>query len=198
MKKLILILLIPLIISIGFAEPVNPQVEKEIQEEIAEVQKWISLMNKVEENYIDMSVYPDELESYELSVATVAENYMNKIEEAEIAYYDQTDVGARLKEAEVILAKFGTYKQMFDEYVAYTKVERSKTFLILTREAVKNHKILRRMNVAAYTVVKGEYPVGISKVRSPIRSLRKVKLLYKDGSIASFTNGKLTSETKLK
>jgi hypothetical protein len=168
--------------------------ESEIKDEQENVKMWISLIQKAEQNYIDMSVYPTEIQHYQIHMVGIIEQYMMKVEQAEIAYYDGKDYKSLVAEAETIISKIPQLKQMFDDYVDYTKTEKSQSYLELTRQALSEQKALPRMNFVAYTVFRGEYPTEVKKIRSPLPFMKKIIVIYSNGDKAYFTNDKLTKE----
>jgi hypothetical protein len=143
-----------------------------------------------------MSVYPEEIQHYQIHLINILEQYMMKVEEAEMVWYDKGDYKPLIADAEAILAKVATLKQIFDEYVTYTQKEKSEEYLKLTRQALSDKKALPRMNYVAYTVFRGEYPVEIQKIRTRLPFIKKIKVVYANGDSAEFTNEKLVKETK--
>jgi hypothetical protein len=192
MKKLTILLLslaLPFTPMVG-----NEEVEKELAAEQAEVQMWISLINKVEQSYFDVTTYPEELHHYQIHLLNNSEAYMIKVEEAELAYHEGQDYKTLITEAEVYLEKNSKLKEIFDRYVDYTKRERSPTYLEETRKALLEKKALPRMHYDAYTVFRGEYPIEVNKIRSRLPFIKKFVAVYSNGDKAHFTNEKLTHE----
>lgn len=194
-KKLILLTTFVVASTIGVSSEIS---NSELISDQENVQLWISLIQDAEKHYIDMSVYPEEIQHYQIHMIKILEQYMAKIEHAEITYYDGGDYKSAIHEAKNILNKIGKLKQMFDDYVHYTKSEKSTTYLDLTRKALAEQKALPRMHFIAYTVYRGEYPVTVDTIKSPLPFVKKIKVTYENGDVVYFTNDKLIAEEIIK
>ena len=204
MKK-IMIFILTLIFAMGLMAQEEPtttiklqgdvelEIQKEIQQEISsdmdEVKMWMGLYNAVEKYYIDIEAYPEELQNYMLPQTKIIEDYLTLVDDAEVLFYDKGDYQSKIKEAKNKLAYLKILKQIFNEYVEYKASERSKGRLALSVEGIKNSEAIPRMHIAAYTVLRGEYPMKIAyKSTSRIAMLRKEHYEYKNGDIAVFFN----------
>lgn len=164
-------------------------VDENLQAEMAEVEKWMTLLNQAELHYIDMSEYPTELSRYQLIITEQLETYMMIIEDAEIKNFDGEDVSGDLTKANSILDKLKEYKFIFDDYVAYKATENSKTMLKFAVVSVNSGKPQRRIKLEAYNATVGMAPIKKDKVARRIGSMNKY--VYSDGSNVYFLNGRL-------
>ena len=174
------------------------EIKQDIAEEMDQVKIWMDLYQAVESEYIDIESYPNELSNYMIEQSKIIEKYLTLVEDAEILYYDGGDYKAKIVEAKKVLLNLKLIRKIFDEYVEYKKEERSQNFLTMTEDAIKNKTALPRMSIAAYTVLRGEYPVKaeLEKSTSRIKSLRRYVLTYGNGDTVTFMRDRLVSITK--
>jgi len=207
MKKLLLLLLLPITVFATEVEDydftlqseVQKEIEIEIKQEIAdsldEVKIWMDLYKAVEAQYIDIESYPNELGGYMIHQTKIIEKYLTLVEEAETLYYDGGDYKGKIVEAKKVLLNLKLIRKIFDEYVEYKITEKSQNFLKMTEEAIRNKTVIPRMSIAAYTVLRGEYPVKaeLLKSTSRIKSLRRHVLTYANDDEVTFLRDKLIS-----
>lgn len=172
---------------------IEQSIQQEISAEMEEVKMWMDLYSAVEKEYIEIDKYPSELDKYINYQMQIIDKYLTLVEEAEILYYEQGDSVSKIQEAKKVLLNLKILRKIFNEYVEYKSTERSQSRLKLTEEAIIDGVATPRMHFAAYSVLRGEYPVEVTKMYSRIVRIKRYKLTYSNGDVAMFMNERLIS-----